>query len=478
VTIVSGDKDLMQVVSEQVRMLDTMKDKVYGPAEVAERFGGGPDKVVEVQALAGDSSDNIPGVPGIGEKTAVKLIAEFGTVEELLARVDEVKGKMQDKLREFREQALLSKRLVTLKDDLDLGIDYDALATGEPDREALTALFGELEFHKLQQEFFSASQDRNDDYRGVFTEQELDQLIVRLENAPRVSFDTETTSLDPLRADLVGLSFAVQAEQAWYIPVGHHYLGAPEQLGRELVLERLRPLLENPQKLKIAQNAKYDLLVLRRAGVEVRGADFDTMVASYLANPAAKSHGMDSLAADLLGRKTISFSEVAGSGKNQISFAEVEVDKAITYAAEDADITLQLAEKLEPMLKETEQEKLFREVEMPLVGILADMEWQGVRVDPQVLGGSPKRWKKNSPPWKKRFMSWRVVPSISAHPSRSARCCSKSSSCRAAARPKPAGRRMWRCCRISPRSMPLPRASLITAVCPSSRAPTPMPCPS
>ena len=394
VTIVSGDKDLMQVVSNQVRMLDTMKDKVYGPAEVAERFGGGPDKVVEVQALAGDSSDNIPGVPGIGEKTAVKLIAEFGTVEELLARVAEVKGKLQDKLREFGEQALLSKRLVTLKDDLDLGIDYDALAAGEPDRKALTALFGELEFHKLQQEFFAAKQDRNNDYRGVFTEDELDQLMAHLEKAPRISFDTETTSLDPLRAELVGLSFAVQAEQAWYIPVGHHYLGAPEQLERELVLKRLQPLLEDPQKLKIAQNAKYDLLVLRRAGVKVQGTDFDTMVASYLANPAAKSHGMDSLAADLLGRKTISFNEVAGSGKNQISFAEVEVDKAITYAAEDADVTLQLFEKLEPMLRETEQEPLFREVEMPLVSILADMEWQGVRVDPQVLGALSKEMEE------------------------------------------------------------------------------------
>uniref|UniRef100_UPI00272E0ECE DNA polymerase I n=1 Tax=Geoalkalibacter sp. TaxID=3041440 RepID=UPI00272E0ECE len=394
VTIVSGDKDLMQVISEQIRMLDTMKDKVYGPAEVAERFGGGPDKVVEVQALAGDSSDNIPGVPGIGEKTAVKLIAEFGTVEELLARVDEVKGKMRDKLREFGEQALLSKRLVTLRDDLDLGIDYDALATGAPDRAALTALFGELEFHKLQQEFFAETRDRSDDYRGVFTETELEQLIEQLEKAPRISFDTETTSLDPLRAELVGISFAVQPGAAWYIPLAHHYLGAPAQLGRDLVLERLRPLLEDPRKSKIAQNAKYDLLVLRRAGVEVRGVDFDTMVASYLGNPAAKSHGMDSLAADLLGRRTIAFSEVAGSGKNQISFAEAEVDKAITYAAEDADVTLQLFEKLAPMLKETEQEKLFHEVEMPLVGILADMEWQGVRVDPQVLGALSKEMEE------------------------------------------------------------------------------------
>jgi DNA polymerase-1 len=386
VTIVSGDKDLMQVISERVRMLDTMKDKVFGPQEVQERFGGPPDKVVEVQALAGDSSDNVLGVPGIGEKTAVKLISQFGTVEDLLARLDEVKGKMKDKLQEFGDQALLSKRLVKLRDDLPLGVGYDALAIGEPDRDALTALFGELEFHKLQQEFFADAGSRDDDYQAVMTEEALDQLMKRLEEASRISFDTETTSLDAMQADLVGISFAVQAGEAWYIPLGHRYLGAPQQLDRDRVLERLRPLLEDPGKSKIAQNAKYDLLVLRRAGIRVQGTDFDTMVASYLANPAAKSHGMDNLAAELLGRRTIPFSEVAGSGRNQISFAEVEVEKAVAYAAEDADVTLQLAEKLAPMLNKSEQEKLFHEVEMPLVAILADMEWQGVRVDPQVLG--------------------------------------------------------------------------------------------
>ncbi len=381
ITVVTGDKDLMQIVSERVRLLDTMKDKISGLAEVAERFGGTPDKVIEVQALAGDSSDNVPGVPGVGEKTAVKLINEFGTVEHLLANLDQVKGKLQEKLREFGHQALLSKRLVTLIDTMELEVDYPDFALSEPNRPALTALFKKLEFPKLMQEFSSDQRATGAGYRAVQSEAELDALVAALEQAPRIAFDTETTNLDATRADLVGISFAIEPGAAWYIPLGHRYLGVPEQLDQALVLERLRPLLEDRNKLKIGQNLKYDLLVMRRAGIAVQGADFDTMIASYLANPAAKSHGMDSLAADLLGYQTISYSEVAGSGKKQIGFEEVEVKKAVTYAAEDADITLRLADKLEPLLRQTDQEKLFAEVEMPLVQVLTEMEWAGVRID-------------------------------------------------------------------------------------------------
>ena len=381
ITVVTGDKDLMQIVSERVRLLDTMKDQVSGLAEVAERFGGPPDKVIEVQALAGDSSDNIPGIPGVGEKTAVKLIQEFGTVENLLANLDQVKGKLQEKLREFGHQAELSKKLVTLVDDMDLEVDYAQFALSDPDRPALTALFKELEFPKLMQEFSSDQRASAAGYRAVQSEAELDALLAALRQAPRFAFDTETTSLDPTRADLVGISFAVEAGAGWYIPLGHRYLGVPDQLDQALVLERLRPLLEDPNKPKIGQNLKYDLLVLRRAGIVVEGADFDTMIASYLANPAAKSHGMDALAADLLGYQTISYSEVTGSGKKQVGFEEVEVEKAVVYAAEDADITLRLAEKLQPLLRQSEQEQLFTEVEMPLVGVLTAMEWAGVRID-------------------------------------------------------------------------------------------------
>ena len=388
VTVVTGDKDLMQIVSDRVRLLDTMKDKISGPAEVAERFGGPPDKVIEVQALAGDSSDNIPGVPGIGEKTARDLIAEFGTVENLLANIDRVKGKKrQENLREYGEQALLSKKLVTLLTDLSLDLDYDSFALDEPDREALTTIFKEMEFHKLLQEFSADRRSGGENYHCVLTEADFGTLLDRLRAAGRICLDTETTGLNPTRVDLVGISFAVEANEAWYIPLDHRYLGVPEQLDRQWVLERLRPLLEDPEVPKVGQNIKYDALVLRRAGIRLAGIACDTMVASYLANPAAKSHALDAMAAEILGHQMIAYSEVTGSGKKQIGFEEVEVEKASVYAAEDADITLQLAEVLEPQVAEREQETLYREVEMPLVAVLIDMEWAGIRIAADFLGG-------------------------------------------------------------------------------------------
>ncbi|MBE0577066.1 MAG: DNA polymerase I [Desulfuromonadales bacterium] len=388
VTVVTGDKDLMQIVSDRVRLLDTMKDKVSGPAEVAERFGGA-DKVVDVQALAGDSSDNVPGVPGIGEKTAKALIDEYGDIETLLANLDQLKGKRRENLQAFAEQARLSKRLVTLIDDLDLDVDDNAFALAEPDRQALTVLFKECEFHKLLQEFSAAERASagGDGYRVVLNEAGLTEMLAALAKAERFAFDTETTGLNPMRADLVGLSFAVTPGQAWYVPVGHRYLGVPEQLPLDSVLSAIKPLLTSAGHLKIGQNLKYDMLVLARAGIEVAEPLYDTMLAAYLANSAAKSHGMDSLAAELLDYRTISYSEVAGSGKKQICFDEVEVEKATVYAAEDADITLRLYEKLQPMVIEQEQESLFNEVEMPLLPVLVDMEKAGIRIDPEFLSG-------------------------------------------------------------------------------------------
>ncbi len=386
VTVVTGDKDLMQIVSDRVRMLDTMKDKVFGPAEVAERFCS-PAQVIEIQALAGDSSDNVPGVPGIGEKTAKTLIEQFGTIDNLLANLDQLKGKRRENLEAYAEQARLSKKLVTLVDDLSLDADYDSFALTEPDQAALTKLFKECEFHALLQEFSSDERASSENYHCVLSTTELDSLVSILQQAGRFAFDTETTSLNPHMAELVGFSFAVAAGEAWYVPVGHRYLGAPEQLPRALVLERVKPLLEDAQLEKIGQNLKYDVLVLARAGIEVQGIVCDTMLASYLANPAARSHGMDSLAAELLGYRTISYSEVAGSGRNQVGFEEVEIEKAAVYAAEDADITLRLYEKLMPMVAAAEQETLFREVEMPLLPVLIDMEQTGVRIDAGFLEG-------------------------------------------------------------------------------------------
>jgi DNA polymerase-1 len=267
-----------------------------------------------------------------------------------------------------------------------LDTEYKAFALSPPDQQALTGLFKELEFHKLLQEFSSDERASGEEYHCVLTSDALQDLVARLNKAGRFAFDTETTSLNPQKAELVGLSFAITAGEAWYVPVGHRYLGVPDQLPLADVLALVKPLLEDPAIDKVGQNLKYDSLVLARAGINLQGIACDTMLASYLANPASKSHGMDNLAAELLGYRTISYSEVAGSGRNQIGFEEVEIEKATVYAAEDADITLRLAEKLEPMVKDSGQESLFREVEMPLLPVLIDMERTGVRVDVDFLG--------------------------------------------------------------------------------------------
>ena len=389
ITVVTGDKDLMQIVGERVRLLDTMKGKFSGRDEVVERFGVPPEQVLEVLGLAGDSSDNIPGVPGIGEKTASSLIQEFGSIENLLANIDQVKGKKrQENLREFADQARLSRTLADLIYDLEIDVALDDLTLMEPDRNALTVLFKQLEFPKLLQQFSRQPlQDSKDgDYQVVLTEEELSSMVERLKTAGSFALDTETTSLVAVQAELVGLSFSFKSNHGWYLPVGHVYLGVPQQLSRELVLEKLRPMLEDPDYKKIGQNIKYDALVLRNAGIELAGIDIDTMVLSYVTHPQSKSHGLDALAVEHLNHQMIPYSEMTGSGKKQICFSEVEVGKAVRYAAEDADITWQLAEKILPQLASGEVEKLFYEVEMPLVDVLTRMEWCGIRIDAGFLG--------------------------------------------------------------------------------------------
>jgi DNA polymerase-1 len=391
VTVVTGDKDLMQIVDERIRLLDTMKGKVSGRQEVIERFGVPPEQVLEVLGLAGDSSDNIPGVPGIGEKTASALIQEFGSIENLLANIDQVKGKKrQENLREFAEQARLSRRLADLVEDLDLDIELDQLLLEEPDADVLRALLKRLEFNKLLADLpalkAQPAADSSADYRMIVSEAELDTLITELKKAGTFALDTETTSLTAVQADLVGLSFAVRADAGWYVPVGHRYLGVPEQLPLSLVINKLKPLLENPQLQKIGQNIKYDALVLRRAGIKLAGISTDTMILSYLTHPEAKSHGLDALALAHLNYRPVPYSEVAGTGKKQICFSEVDVARATRYAAEDADITWRLADKLMPELKDEASRKLFAEVEMPLVDVLTRMEWAGIRIDADFLG--------------------------------------------------------------------------------------------
>ena len=385
VVVVTGDKDLMQIVTDRVTLLDTMKEKASGIPEVEERFGVGPDRVIDILGLAGDTSDNIPGVPGIGEKTAIKLIREFGTLEELLERSGEVKGKMGEKLREFASQALLSRRLATVDCRVPIVWEYADLAASPPDNQRLGELFKEYGFTTLMKELTAVATLATDQYRPVLDEAEFAALLHRLREAESFAVDLETTSLNPLEADIVGISLSLGEHEAFYIPVGHHYPGAPRQLPREEVLGRLAPLLADPEVHKIGQNLKYDYQVFRRAGIELNGVWCDTMIASYLLNPLRSSQGLDSLALEFLDHRMISYGEVTGSGREQKNFAQVEVEKASTYSCEDADAAFLLHRLFLPRLKESGMERLFFDLEMPLVKILAEMELAGVKLDIPLL---------------------------------------------------------------------------------------------
>lgn len=420
VVVVTGDKDLMQIVTDQVTLLDTMKGKKSGIAEVVERFGVLPEFVPDILGLAGDSSDNIPGVPGIGEKTAIKLLQEFGTLDALLERADEVKGKNGEKLREYREQALLSRRLATIECNVPVDVRDEDLAAREPDIAALNALFKEFGFTTLIKELTARATLSDDEYRTVVTLEQLRQLVMDLEDSGEFAFDLETTCLDPRTAEIVGLSFSFRDHEAFYIPVGHvkssDHLTAvpvdgegslfaynpmpqdgegrkggvcfvPNQLPRTTVLETLRPLLENPGLRKVGQNIKFDMQVLANNSINLSGVWFDTMLASYVLNPSRTGHGLDVLAQEHLNHRMISYGEVTGSGKNQKNFSEVDVEAASRYACEDADATWLLRRKFEPRLIAEGLDGLFHDVEMPLVPILTEMEDCGVLLDSVLLNG-------------------------------------------------------------------------------------------
>jgi len=387
VVVVTGDKDLMQIVTDRVTLLDTMKDKESGIADVVERFGVGPEQVTDILGLAGDTSDNIPGIPGIGEKTAIKLIREFGSLDNLLERAGEVKGKNGEKLREFRDQALLSRRLATIELNVPIEIGLDDLLCREPDREALNTLFRLYGFTSLIRELTGRSTLSSDNYRTVTTMEEFEELVRELERSGEFAVDLETTSLDPRDAAIVGLSFSFADHEAWYIPVGHTNEGRlrPDQLPRDTVLERLRPLLESPVPKKVGQNIKYDMQVLEMNGSGMDGVAFDTMLASYVLNPSRQGHGLDALALEHFNHRMISYEEVTGSGKTQINFSKVDIDIASRYSCEDADATWLLRRKFAPILAENGVEELFHRIEMPLVPILAAMENRGVLLDTRLL---------------------------------------------------------------------------------------------
>ena len=420
VVIVSSDKDLMQLVNDNVRMLDPMKNKWIGPEDVVEKFGVGPDKVTDVQALAGDSTDNIPGVPGIGIKTAAQLIEEYGDLEGLLSRAEEIKQpKRREKLINHAEDARVSMQLVTLDQDAPLPEPIEDLKTHDPDKPALMAFLQKHAFnsiikrlggdvisnereksHAMDGDSSSAEPPRNDNpikdnvYTLINDEAELQRWIDAAHQNGTLCIDTETTNLTPAKAKLVGIAMSSEIGKAAYIPLGHvaeqaDLLGESQgadipQLSMDRALEMLKPILEDPSVIKILHNAKYDWQIFAKHGIEVAPCD-DTMLMSYVLDGSSHKHSMDALSEQYFGHSPIPYKEVAGTGKSQVTFDRVDIEKALEYAAEDADITLRLYHVLKPRIAAEKMASVYENIERPLIPVIARMELEGIKADPAIL---------------------------------------------------------------------------------------------
>ena len=395
VVISTGDKDMAQLVDDHVSLINTMSNSRYDRDGVIEKFGVPPERIIDYLALVGDTSDNIPGVPKVGPKTAAKWLNEYGSLDDIIARAEEIKGKVGESLRENLEQLALSRQLATIRCDVELDQSIDDLHMREPDNDALRELLTRLEFNAWLRQLdetapaeaaAAAPAASAGDYDTVLTQQQLDTWIQRLETAELFAFDTETTSLDYMQARIVGVSFAVAAGDAAYVPLAHDYPGAPDQLDRDGVLKQLKPLLESSRHRKVGQNLKYDMSVLANHGIALDGIAFDTMLESYVLDSTASRHDMDSLALKYLNHTTIKFEEVAGKGAKQLTFNQVALEEASRYAAEDADVTLQLHQQLWPKLAaEPSLKSVFMDIDLPLVPVLSRMERTGVLVDRAML---------------------------------------------------------------------------------------------
>ncbi|MEZ4433927.1 MAG: DNA polymerase I [bacterium] len=396
--IVTADKDLMQLVTDRITLWDG-KEADIGREQVIEKFGVPPERVPDALGLAGDSSDNIPGVPGIGLKTAATLLQQYGTMDVLLAEAYQIKGKRGESLREYAESARLSRELATIKTDAPIQLDFEKIKRTPPDPDVLSEFLRALNFKRFLAEFgledhvvSKVDVDRGG-YRTVTTRAGLDRVIAAIREAGRMCIDLETTSLSPLDAQIVGFAVAWAPGEAAYIPVGHTYEGAPAQLGVDEVEAALRPLLEDPALPKYAQNAKYEWQVFGHSrGLTLRGVVCDTLLAAYLLDPGRRQFNLDELALDILGHKMISFKEVTGTKGTEAHFAYVHLDAATKYAAEDADITLRLADDLIPKLRDESLDGLLRDLELPLVPIIGQMELWGVKIDPDKLRAQSERY--------------------------------------------------------------------------------------
>ncbi|MDM5078742.1 DNA polymerase I [Aeromonas media] len=410
VLISTGDKDMAQLVSDHVTLIDTMKDVKTDREGVIEKFGVPPELIIDYLALMGDKVDNIPGMAGVGEKTAQALLQGIGSIDQIAANLDKVAAlgfrgakTFADKFREQEDQVRLSYQLATIKTDVELEQSLEELLLGPIDKESLLAVYREYELRNLIKELESGGEESavqegaaddaaapaaaiETNYSCILEEAEFDGWLAQLQAAPLFAFDTETTSLDYMEARVVGVSFAIEPGKAAYVPFGHDYLGAPTQLTEQQVLGKLKPLLEDPARLKVGQNLKYDRNVLQNHGIDLQGIAFDTMLESYVLNSTASRHDMDSLASKYLGVETISFEDIAGKGAKQLTFNQIELEQAAPYAAEDADITLRLHQTLWGELsKQPELAKVFTEIELPLLPVLARMELLGTTIDPKLL---------------------------------------------------------------------------------------------
>lgn len=425
VLISTGDKDMAQLVTPAITLINTMSNTILGPEEVEQKYGVPPVLIIDFLAMMGDSSDNIPGVPGVGEKTAQALLQGLGSMQTIYDNLDKVADlgfrgakTMATKLEQNRDVAFLSYQLATIKTDVELALPCEELTVTEPDTEALQTLFSRYEFKrwlsdlqdgKWLQGKKSTTQAQKaqvdepapvaetssvlptEGYVTILDQDLFESWLEKLKNSEVFAFDLETDALDTLSANIVGISFAVAPGEAAYLPVAHDYLDAPDQLDRATVLAQLKPLLEDESAWKVGQNLKYDRGVLKNYDIELAGIKFDTMLESYILNSVVGKHDMDSLAARWLNHKTVTFQEIAGKGKNQLTFNQIALEQASHYAAEDADVTLQLHLKMWPELeKEAGPKKVFEQIEMPLLTVISRIERNGVLIDQSILAQHSK----------------------------------------------------------------------------------------
>jgi DNA polymerase-1 len=398
VLVSTGDKDLAQLVNERVTLVNTMNETTLDRDAVKAKFDVYPEQIIDYLALVGDSSDNIPGVPKVGPKTAAKWLNEYGSADAIVEHGDEIKGKVGESLRDNVEKLHLSRELATIRQDVELDLGIDDLNAAESDTATLRKLLNRYELRSLLRQLDQATDDSSAtqqddppaetdaDYETVLSWDALDRWLKKINGAALTAFDTETNSLDYMQAEIVGLSLATRAGEACYVPVAHDYPGAPEQLPRDEVLAKLRSFLENDSKKKVGHHLKYDAHILKRYDIDLAGMQFDSMLESYVLNSVATRHDMDSVARQYLGKETIHYEDVAGKGAKQLTFNEIDLDTAAPYAAEDADITLQLHKTLWQQLGELPSlKKVYQQIEQPLVPVLLDMEETGVLVDRKML---------------------------------------------------------------------------------------------